>query len=74
MLSARSNERFPSLAKPSCPWHDDCTPMDCENFRSVPSYLDQYARPKHSKAASALSSQGSRPVVSVPIKPSKTRR
>lgn len=37
-LSARSRERFPTLAKESaCPWHDDCTPMDCENHRRFPS-------------------------------------
>lgn len=36
LISARSEQRFPSLAPPSCPWHDHCTPMDCENFRSLP--------------------------------------
>lgn len=35
-IEARSKERFPSLAGPACPWHDDCTPMDCENHRRLP--------------------------------------
>lgn len=52
-ISARSNERFPSISgKASCEFHAQqgivCTPMDCEFFRAVPDYLSQYARPgKH---------------------------
>lgn len=38
-LSARSKDRFPTLAPPFCPWHDDCTAMDCENFRTFPKEL-----------------------------------
>lgn len=35
-IVARSSERFPSLAGPSCPWHESCTPMDCSNHRRLP--------------------------------------
>lgn len=35
-ITARSSERFPSLAGPSCLWHEACTPMDCAFFRAVP--------------------------------------
>lgn len=39
-MTARSVERFPTLAGPACPWHAQegvaCTPMDCENHRRIP--------------------------------------
>jgi hypothetical protein len=36
-ITARSSERFPSLAEgASCPWHEACTPMDCTFFRRTP--------------------------------------
>lgn len=60
-LSARSALRFPSLAGPVCPWHEDCTPMDCENWRVVP------------KAEPVSSGNLPSVIKSVPIKPSKRR-
>lgn len=37
LVNARSRQRFPNLGKPFCVWHTDCTAMDCENFRRIPS-------------------------------------
>lgn len=69
MLTARSIKRFPSLAGPMCPWHDDCTPMDCENFRTVPPLPGAGKRQKF--AADAPVSSGNR--AAVPVKKAKRR-
>ena len=66
-LMARSKERFPSLAKRGCPWHEDCTPMDCEFFRAVPS-LDQYARGEVHSVNPPSTKPVSKTVPSVPVK------
>lgn len=42
-LTARSKLRFPTLVGPFCMWHDDCTAMDCEFFRTTPNYYEALA-------------------------------
>lgn len=45
-MQARSELRFPTLAPPSCPWHSNCTPMDCENYRRAPWMVPHIAKHK----------------------------
>lgn len=56
LVFAKSELPFPNLNGPSCPWHESCTPMDCEFFGRTPSaeqsqrHMDAaYERGRHSK-------------------------
>lgn len=70
MLDARSKERFPNLGKPFCPWHEDCTAMDCENFRTIPE-TPEFGPPIFGPTLAHWLKDVQSLNQSVPIKPSK---